>query len=313
VKAQPDVIVYTDGACQGNPGPGGWAVILKHPATGKVKKLSGGEANTTNNRMELRAAIEGLKSLRGDKRRRVHLVSDSEYLINGVTVWIKGWIANEWRRGKKLNSPPVKNVDLWQELHAFRGQHDLTFEHVRGHSGHPENEECDRMAVAAIEALHEGRTATAGAAPRHDSRGARGGQEAEEEAPFVRRAFSGAKWEKEIGYCRAIRSGNSICVTGMAPIDQRGKVFAPGDAYAQAKRCLEIIRKALEELGATMANVVRTRMFVTDVRRWAEFGKAHHEFFADHPPATTMVEVRSLIDPQMLIEIEADAVVPPNE
>jgi enamine deaminase RidA (YjgF/YER057c/UK114 family) len=122
------------------------------------------------------------------------------------------------------------------------------------------------------------------------------------------RTFTGARWETEVGYCRAIRAGDHIYVTGTAPIDDQGKTFAPGDGYAQARRCLEIIEKALTELGATMSNVVRTRMFVTDISRWADFGRAHREFFADHPPATTMVEVKSLIDPEMLIEIEVDAV-----
>ena len=149
----PEVILYTDGACSGNPGPGGWAAILKHPSSGKVRKLSGGQADTTNNRMELTAPIEGLKALKRDKRRRVHIVSDSEYVIKGITQWITGWIANNWRRGKKTTSPPVKNADLWKALHELCGQHEVTFEYVRGHSGHPENEECDRMAVAAIDEL----------------------------------------------------------------------------------------------------------------------------------------------------------------
>ncbi len=150
---QPDVILYTDGACSGNPGPGGWAAILKHPATDTVRKFSGGNRNTTNNRMELTAAIEGLGALKTGKRCRVRLVSDSEYVINGLTQWISGWIANGWRRGKKAGAPPVKNVDLWQRLYALTKQHDMSYEHVRGHTGHPENEECDRMAVAAIEVI----------------------------------------------------------------------------------------------------------------------------------------------------------------
>ena len=153
MKDTPQVILYTDGACSGNPGPGGWAAILKHPDTGKIKKLCGGEPNTTNNRMELTAAIKGLQAIKAKERRRIHLVSDSEYVIRGLTQWIKGWIANGWRRGKKPNSPPVKNVDLWQTLHDLTQQHDMSYEHVRGHSGHPENEECDRMAVAQIEAM----------------------------------------------------------------------------------------------------------------------------------------------------------------
>lgn len=122
------------------------------------------------------------------------------------------------------------------------------------------------------------------------------------------RTFSKAPWETEIGYCRAIRAGDHIYVTGTAPVGEGGGVEAPGDGYAQARRCFEIIRQALRDLGADLSHVVRTRMLVTDIKRWAEFGRAHREFFAAHPPATTMVEVRSLIHPDMLIEIEADAV-----
>jgi isochorismate pyruvate lyase len=124
----------------------------------------------------------------------------------------------------------------------------------------------------------------------------------------VSRAYSHAPWETEVGYCRAVRAGDHIYVTGTAPVADDGGVFAPGDGYAQARRCLEIIRKALNDLGAGLEHVVRTRMFVTDIKRWPEFGRAHREFFATHPPATTMVEVRALIHPDMLIEIEADAV-----
>lgn len=126
------------------------------------------------------------------------------------------------------------------------------------------------------------------------------------------RTFSNAPWEKSVGYCRAIRMGNQVAVTGTAPVCEDGKVFAPGKAYEQAKRCLEIIQKALSDLGADKSQIIRTRMFVTDISRWQEFGRAHGEFFKDHPPATTMVEVKALIDPQMLIEIEADAVCMPG-
>jgi len=150
----PDVILYTDGACSGNPGPGGWAAILRHPRTGVEKKLSGGHPSTTNNQMELTAAIEGLKAVKtGERRLRVRLVSDSEYVILGLTQWIKNWIANNWRRGKKSNSPPVKNEELWRELYGLTQPFDMSYEHVRGHSGHEENEECDRLAVAEIEKL----------------------------------------------------------------------------------------------------------------------------------------------------------------
>ena len=151
----PDVILYTDGACHGNPGPGGWAAILKHNASRQIKTFNGADPDTTNNRMELTAVIEGLRALKTSRRWRVHLISDSEYVLRGLNEWIKGWIANNWRRGRKENSPPVKNVDLWKTLHALVQQHDLTYEHVRGHSGHPENEECDRLATAAIKTLQQ--------------------------------------------------------------------------------------------------------------------------------------------------------------
>lgn len=124
-----------------------------------------------------------------------------------------------------------------------------------------------------------------------------------------KRVFTGAPWEKKVGYCRAIRRGNTIAVTGTVALDDQGKPHAPGDAYAQAKRALEIIEKAITQLGAARQDIIRTRMFVTDIARWEEFGKAHGEFYAEHPPATTMVEVKALIDPRLLIEIEADAVV----
>ena len=125
----------------------------------------------------------------------------------------------------------------------------------------------------------------------------------------VRRTFSNAVWEKEVGYCRAIRAGDHVYVTGTAPVDESGTgVHAPGDAFAQARRCLDLVERALVALGTDRRHVVRTRMFVTDISRWAEYGRAHAEFFADSPPATSMVEVKALIDPRMLIEIEADAV-----
>jgi isochorismate pyruvate lyase len=122
------------------------------------------------------------------------------------------------------------------------------------------------------------------------------------------RVQTGAPWESRVGYCRAIRAGEAIYVSGTAPVDPGGEVHAPGDGYAQARRCLEIIEQALAGLGAGLADVVRTRMFTTDIARWEAYGRAHAEAFGDHPPATSMVEVRALIHPDMLIEIEADAV-----
>lgn len=127
--------------------------------------------------------------------------------------------------------------------------------------------------------------------------------------PPRRRIQSGAPWEDRVGYCRAIEAGDHIYVTGTVPLEPDGTPHAVGDAYGQAKRSLEIIESALRELGASREHVVRTRMFVTDIERWAEFGRAHAEFFGEHRPATTMVEVRRLISEEFLLEIEADAVV----
>lgn len=143
---QPEVILYTDGACSGNPGPGGWAFILKHVVSGKVKKASGSEPRTTNNKMEMTAVIEGLGTLA--RPSAVRVVTDSEYVCRGMTEWLDGWIRNDWRRGPKGRFP-VKNVELWQALNEACSRHRVSFEHVRGHAGHPENEACDRMAVAA--------------------------------------------------------------------------------------------------------------------------------------------------------------------
>ncbi|MEN0652338.1 MULTISPECIES: RidA family protein [Hyphobacterium] len=124
-----------------------------------------------------------------------------------------------------------------------------------------------------------------------------------------RRAFSGAPWEAKVGYCRAVRAGPHVWVTGTVALNDDGSVHAPGDAGAQAARCFEIIGKALESVGAGLSDVVRTRMFVTDISRWEEIGAAHGAVFRDHPPATTMVEVSRFIGPDFLVEIEADAFV----
>lgn len=120
---------------------------------------------------------------------------------------------------------------------------------------------------------------------------------------------SAAPWESIVGYSRAVRTGPFIAVTGSAAVGPDGKLVGAGDAYAQACRCIEVIQEALEAAGASLQDVVRTRMFVTDIERWAEIGRAHQEAFGAVMPATTMVEVSRLIDPAMLVEIEADAVV----
>jgi ribonuclease HI len=154
VDGEPEVIMYTDGACSGNPGPGGWAFILKHPKSGKVLERSGAEFETTNNRMELRGVVEGLKALK--RRIRVHIVTDSAYVKNGITQWVHSWKRNNWRRKTSSGFKPVKNVDLWKELDSLLGFHDSSFEQVRGHSGHPENERCDELAVKAYKELISG-------------------------------------------------------------------------------------------------------------------------------------------------------------
>ena len=136
------VHLYTDGACSGNPGPGGWGAVLRYGEA--EKELSGGEPETTNNRMELTAAIRGLEALR--EPCRVILTSDSRYLIDAVTQgWLSSWQRRGWKRGK---NEPVLNVDLWQRLLPLLERHQVEFVWVRGHAGHPENERCDRMAVA---------------------------------------------------------------------------------------------------------------------------------------------------------------------
>jgi ribonuclease HI len=149
-EARPGVELYTDGACSGNPGPGGWAYILKHPASGRFREASGAELATTNNRMELMAVIEGLGAL--TRPSAVELYSDSQYVLNGLKDWIKGWKARGWRTADKK---PVKNQDLWERLDALAAEHQISFHWVRGHNEHPENERCDQLAVEAREAIVE--------------------------------------------------------------------------------------------------------------------------------------------------------------
>ena len=137
------VAVFTDGACSGNPGPGGWGAILRYGGTDR--ELRGGEALTTNNRMERTAAIEALEALK--RPMAVDLHSDSQYLRDGITKWIHGWKRNGWRTADRK---PVKNAELWQRLDAARGVHAVTFHWVRGHAGHAENERADALARAGM-------------------------------------------------------------------------------------------------------------------------------------------------------------------
>ena len=138
--------MFTDGACRGNPGPGGWGVLLRKGTV--EKELSGGEPATTNNRMELMAAIRGLESLTSPSI--VRLYTDSQYVQKGITEWLPGWMKRGWKTADKQ---PVKNADLWQRLDAARRPHQVDFKWVRGHNGHPDNERVDRLAVAAIPSL----------------------------------------------------------------------------------------------------------------------------------------------------------------
>jgi ribonuclease HI len=135
---------YTDGACSGNPGPGGWGVLLRAvegETVLKEREMKGGEACTTNNRMELMAAISALEAL--ERPSAITVVTDSAYVKNGVTGWIHGWKRNGW---KTAGRKPVKNAELWQRLDAAQARHDVTWEWVRGHAGHPENERADQLA-----------------------------------------------------------------------------------------------------------------------------------------------------------------------
>ena len=143
-----DLFAYTDGACSGNPGPGGWGVLLiarEGGAVVKERELSGGEALTTNNRMELLAAISALETLA--KPSEITVVTDSAYVKNGVTEWIHGWKRNGWRTAGK---DPVKNVELWQRLEAAAAKHQVTWRWIKGHAGHPENERADALARAGM-------------------------------------------------------------------------------------------------------------------------------------------------------------------
>ncbi|WZO95747.1 ribonuclease HI [Isosphaeraceae bacterium EP7] len=145
------VRLYTDGACSGNPGPGGWAYILAHPASGQVRDASGAEDLTTNNRMELMGVIQGLATLK--RPCKVEVVTDSQYVAKGMTEWMKGWKARGWMRKEGNALKPVKNEDLWRQLDDLLAIHKVKVTTVLGHTGHAENEACDRMAVAAYKAL----------------------------------------------------------------------------------------------------------------------------------------------------------------
>ncbi|QSA96091.1 ribonuclease HI [Methylococcus sp. EFPC2] len=143
------VYLYTDGACRGNPGPGGWGVLMQYK--GKEKELCGGEPDTTNNRMELMAAIRGLEAL--TRPSAVCVVTDSVYVSKGITEWLPNWIRRGWKTASK---EPVKNADLWQRLVAAQKPHRVSWQWVKGHAGHDGNERADRLANKGIDSLHSG-------------------------------------------------------------------------------------------------------------------------------------------------------------
>lgn len=149
------VELFTDGACSGNPGPGGWAYILRHLSTGREKVDSGGERDTTNNRMELLAVIRGLEAL--TRPCRVELFTDSVYVGKGLLEWMPKWKQNQWRRKDGKNWVAIKNEELWRRLDQLARRHRIRYTRVAGHSGHPENERCDELAVAACDAIKSGR------------------------------------------------------------------------------------------------------------------------------------------------------------
>ncbi len=139
-----EVVIYTDGACSGNPGPGGWGAVMIYGE--HRKEIYGGEKETTNNRMELMAAIEALNALK--KACKVELYTDSNYVKQGITQWIHGWKRNGWKNAQKK---PVKNAELWQELESAQERHDVSWHWVKGHAGHPENERADELARMGVE------------------------------------------------------------------------------------------------------------------------------------------------------------------
>jgi len=145
----PEVLLYTDGACSGNPGPGGWAYILVHPKSDTRAENSGGERDTTNNRMELQAAIAGLSELK--RPTSVELFTDSVYVGKGLSEYLPKWKANGWRRKDGSKFVPIKNEELWRQLDELLATHQVKYTRVAGHSGHPENDRVDELAVAAYQ------------------------------------------------------------------------------------------------------------------------------------------------------------------
>jgi ribonuclease HI len=145
----PDVQLFADGACSGNPGPGGWAFILRHVATGQEQEESGFSPSTTNNRMELQAVIHGLERL--TRPASIELLTDSEYVGKGITLWMPNWKEHDWMRREKNRYVLIKNDNLWRHLDQLLQPHHIRFTHTPGHQGHPENERCNSLAIEAYQ------------------------------------------------------------------------------------------------------------------------------------------------------------------
>ena len=154
VEPLSEVELYTDGACSGNPGPGGWAFILRHPASQKELEASGGEELTTNHRMELTALVKGLEALK--KPSQVLLYADSVYVGKGLSEWMPKWKANNWRRREGSQWKEVKNEDLWRRLETAAARHEVEWLWVKGHAGHPENERVDALAREEVKKIRRG-------------------------------------------------------------------------------------------------------------------------------------------------------------
>lgn len=148
-KGEIEVHLFTDGACSGNPGPGGWGYVIRHLPSGKEMEKSGGEPESTNNRMELTAVVEGLSALK--RPCRIELFTDSVYVGKGISEWMEKWKQNGWKRREKGSLKPVKNEDLWRKLDELISRHQVKYTRVAGHSGHPENDRCDELAVDAYQ------------------------------------------------------------------------------------------------------------------------------------------------------------------
>ena len=151
---RPHIVLFTDGSCSGNPGPGGWAFILRDNSTGREIHVADGEARTTNNRMELLGVIKGLERLK--EPCRVDLYSDSQYVVFGLKSWMDDWKAKGWKRSRRS---PVKNLELWKQLDELRHRHEINPIWIRGHSDHPENQRCDQLAVEAARRVKQGEAA----------------------------------------------------------------------------------------------------------------------------------------------------------